>query len=103
MPELKTVQNAANASWIAMLLQIGFRMINRDDAQDQGAVVSATIGIIFSVICYVAGLAAGVYALANVKAVGRKGVLGPALVGSILCFLALTGTLLMLVGVWRPW
>lgn len=98
MANLKTVQSAANASWIAVLLQAGFNMLNRDDAHDQGAVVSAVIGIAFSVICYLAGLAAGVYALTHVKAVGRKGVLVPALIGTTLCFLALTATILMLRG-----
>lgn len=95
MADLKSVDNAARASWIAFLLQIGFRMVNRDDAHDPGAVINAGITVAFSVICFLAGIGAGAYALVHARSVGAKGAVVPALIGLALCSFGLLVTVVM--------
>jgi hypothetical protein len=92
----QTARTAAQASWLALLVPIPLRLVIPSYAKDAGAdawmldVVSAGV----SVVCVLIGLGAGAYALARVRAVGRDGVLIPALVGLTLNLLFL---LLMVV------
>jgi len=85
-------QQAAKASWLAPLIVIIFNAVLKNASLPPSrarALVIATVSLFF----YLAGLGLAVYALSRVRAVGRKGVLAPALVG-----LVLNGLFLLLVG-----
>ena len=85
-------QQAAKASWLAPLIVVIFNVVLKNaslPASRARALVIAAVSLFF----YLAGLGFAIYALSRVRAVGRKGVLAPALAG-----LVLNGLFLLLVG-----
>lgn len=84
-------QQAAKASWMAPLIVVIFNYMIKSSLQRTGS--RSMVIVVVSLVIYVAGLLLAIYALSQVKAAGRKGVLAPALVG-----LLLNGLFLLLVG-----
>ena len=81
-----TAQSAAKASWIAVLIPIPVRIVLQTAIKDAcaNAWMLNLVSVAITVGCCIIGLAAGIYALARVRSVGREGVLAPALVGTVL-------------------
>lgn len=80
----QAAQTAAKASWVAILLPIPVRLAIQAQLQGRGpdAYMVRWVSVAVTVACLLIGLGAGLYALARVRAVGREGVLVPALVGT---------------------
>jgi len=85
-------QQAAKASWLAPLIVIIFNFLLKNASLSASPARSRVIAVV-SLLLYLGGLVLAVYALSQVRAAGRKGVLAPALVG-----LVLNGLFLLLVG-----
>jgi hypothetical protein len=84
-PDAQPARTAAKASWMAILIPVPVRLAIQTSVRDAGAdawmlgLVSAAV----TIGCVLVGLAAGVYALTQVRRVGSKGVLTPALIGTV--------------------
>jgi hypothetical protein len=99
----ETAQTAAKASWIAVLIPILVRIALQSAVKDAGASawMLNLVSVAITVGCCVIGLAAGFYALTKVRAVGREGVLMPALVGVVFNALLLCIMVLAFMGRFR--
>ena len=99
----ETAQTAAKASWIAVLIPIPVRIALQSAVKDVGASawMLNLVSVAITVGCCIIGLAAGLYALTKVRAVGREGVLVPALVGVVLNALLLCIMVLAFLGKFR--
>jgi len=92
-PVSSSAQQAAKTSWLAPLIVIIFNFVIKNASLPPSQARSRVIAVV-SLLLYLGGLVLAVYALSQVRRVGRKGVLAPALVG-----LVLNGLFLLLVGV----
>lgn len=84
MDEVKAdrARQAATASWVApLILALTFQLLRDAPPSPQRAVVVVVLGYGFMA----GGLAAGVFALTRVRRYGRRGLLVPGLIGTILC------------------
>jgi ABC-type glycerol-3-phosphate transport system permease component len=75
-------QQAAKASWMAPLIVVIFNYAIKSSLQRTGS--RSMVIVVVSLVIYIAGLLLAIYALSQVKAAGRKGVLAPAIVGLLL-------------------
>jgi hypothetical protein len=102
MADRKSIENAAKASWIAVLVPIGVRLVPGNQARVDGdAVPLAIVTLVLCAVCYTVGLGAGVYALAHVRSVGKERVLIPALIGVVLSAFFLVMWVIFVTGVFR--
>ena len=85
-------REAARASWMAPLIVIIVNYAIKNAGLSASTARALVIGLV-SLLLYLAGLVFAIYALSQVRIVGRAGVLAPAIVGLIL-----NGLFLLLVG-----
>ena len=79
-----SIKTAAQASWIAPIASFAMNHFIHSGNTERNVMAVSIIIVVISISLYIIGLSAGLYALANIKKVGKKGVLIPAMIGVVL-------------------
>jgi len=79
-----SIKTAAQASWMAPIASFAMNHFIHSGKTERNVMAVSIIIVVISISLYIIGLSAGLYALANIKKVGKKGVLIPAMIGVVL-------------------